>query len=533
MTANYRAMQKYGEARVPRERNRIIAVDVGTTGLKVGVVRADLQIEAEAIQSYPVNFMEGGGVEQDPAHWWQALGRALVELTNKIPELPQQAAGLVFSAQLCGVVATDDEGTPLRPCMIWLDKRAAGVIRASMGGFPPLFGYGAFKLLSSIWLTNGAPSLNGMDPPGKMMWLKQHEPDVWARTHKFLDVKDWLIHQACGRFVTTADSANLTWMMDTRASRHCWSPYLMARFGIARNQLPDIVPGTSSPGGLTTAAAASLGLPEGLPVIAGCGDVCGAAIGSGAVADGELHISLGTSSWIGGFYPARRLSASEGYATILCPIDNRPLLVAAQESAGSCLDWFNGVAGSGIADDVNLPQADQALPLFLPWLAGERVPVDDNRLRGAFLGLSFMHGRASLAQAVLEGVALNIRWAYQSVSKQPGTARNQTIPLVGGAALNPALCQALADCLGTDFSVGPAPRLAGVQGAAAMAAAHLGFFPDTWQAAESLSRMKNTVYSPRPDRAKYFDRRFGLFLNAYRQTAPWFRRNFASELSST
>ena len=513
------------------KRDRIIAVDVGTSGLRVGVVGRDLQIEAVAIQSYPIRFMHAGHAEQDPADWWQALRQALAELIGKNPNLPKQAAGLVFSAQLCGVVAADETGVPLRPCMIWLDKRAAELIRDKMAGFPSIFGYGAFKLLSSLWLTNGAPSLNGMDPPGKMMWLKQHEPEVWARTHKFLDVKDWLVHKACGRFVTTADSANLTWMMDTRPSRNCWSPYLMARFGISRDQLPEIVPGTSSPGGLTKDAAAALGLPEGIPVIAGCGDVCGAALGSGSVADGELHISLGTSSWIGGFYPARRLSASEGYATIACPVDNRPLLIATQESAGSCIDWFEGITGSGQASDAKLPEPGEAAPLFLPWLAGERVPVDDNRLRGGFLGLSFMHGAASLAQAVLEGVALNTRWAYQSVSRQRGTVLNRRIPLVGGAALNPNLCQALADCLGTDFSVGSSPRLAGVQGAAAIAGAYLGLFPDTWQAAATFARPENLVYSPNPGRARYFDRRFVLFLDAHRQTLPWFRRFFASELS--
>ncbi len=511
-------------------RDLIIAVDAGTTGLKVGVVRSDLQIEAEAVQSYPTNFLPAGRVEQNPAHWWKALELALAELTGRNPELPKRAAALVFSAQLCGVVAVDEAGTPLRPCMIWLDKRAAGLVRSTMGGFPPIFGYGAFKLLSSLWLTNGAPSLNGADPPGKMMWLKQHEPDTWARTHKFLDVKDWLVHKSCGRFVTTADSANLTWMMDTRPSRNCWSPYLMARFGITRGQLPDIVPGVSSPGGLTNAAAAALGLPVGLPVIAGCGDVCGAALGSGAVADGELHISLGTSSWIGGFYPARRLSASEGYATITCPVDNRPLLIATQESAGSCLDWFEGFTGSGTQPDANRTETTESPPLFLPWLAGERVPVDDNRLRGAFLGLSLNHGKGSLAQAVLEGVALNTRWAYRSVTRQRGTVLDRRIPLVGGTALNPILCQTLADCLAADFSVGLSPRLAGVKGAAAIAAAHLGFFSDPWQAAASLGKAEIAVYSPRPDRAKYFDRRFELFLDAYRRTLPWFRRSFALEL---
>jgi len=105
-------------------RDRIIAVDVGTTGLRAGVVRADLQIEAVAIQSYPTSFMHTGHAEQDPAHWWQALCIAVAELTVKLPDLPRQTAGLVFSAQLCGVVATDETGAPLRPCMIWLEQIA-------------------------------------------------------------------------------------------------------------------------------------------------------------------------------------------------------------------------------------------------------------------------------------------------------------------------------------------------------------------------------------------------------------------------
>ena len=206
------------------------------------------------------------------------------------------------------------------------------------------------------------------------------------------------------------------------------------------------------------------------------------------------------------------------------------MLIATQESAGSCLDWFDGIVGSDLPGEASQPDLGATPPLFLPWLAGERVPVDDNRLRGAFLGLSLRHGRASLAQAVLEGVALNTRWAYQSVSRQPGTVPNRRIPLVGGAALNADLCQALADCLGIEFSVGPAPRLAGVQGVAAIAGAHLGFFPDTWQGAATLARADNLVYSPTPERARYFDRRFKLFLDAHRQTLPWFRRYFASEL---
>lgn len=501
----------------------IIAVDVGTSSLKVGLVGPDLDVLHSADHAHPVSYPGPGCAEQDPLDWWLALRLALVKLSNSCPNLRGRAAGMVFASQMCGVVAADREGRPLRPCMIWLDKRAAPIAREVMGGFPRLFGYGLLKLLSSIRLTNGAPSLNGMDPPAKMLWLKRHEPKVYEKAWKLLDVKDWLMLRATGHAVTTADLANVTWMMDTRKGREGWSDQLIGRFGLRRELLPAIVEGTASPGGLTAAAASELGLAEGLPVFAGAGDVCAAAIGSGAVEDGELHISLGTSSWISGFYPGRRLSASEGYATILSPFGNRPLLIATQESAGSCLDWLDDVIGHEPAAD----PPGVAPPLFLPWLAGERVPVDDNRLRGGFLGLSLQHGRASLRRAVIEGVALNTRWAWQSVARQRGTRHAHLLRAVGGGALNGALCQAMADCLGADIAVARDPRNAGVRGAAAIAAAGLGWRASVWEAAKGFERSSETVYRPDAARRAYFDERFRLFLDAYKRNAPWFRSSFA------
>ncbi len=172
-----------------QKRDLIVAVDLGTTGLRVGLVRKDLSIETVAVQTYTTHFAQPGHAEQDPRDWWKALKDVLARLHTQVDRLSDRAAGLVIAAQLCGVVPVDAEGTPLRPCLIWLDKRSAAVTRAAMGGFPNVLGYGAYKLLSSLWLTNGAPSLNGMDPPGKMMWLRENEPEIWSRTHKLLDVK--------------------------------------------------------------------------------------------------------------------------------------------------------------------------------------------------------------------------------------------------------------------------------------------------------------------------------------------------------
>jgi xylulokinase len=509
-------------------RDMIIAADFGTSGIKVGLVARDLNVIGEAFRDCPVHYGMSGAVEQNPQDWWSSFREALAQLRKKHPDEFARAAALVMSAQMCGVVAVDEDGVPLRPCLIWLDKRSALLIRAKMGGFPTIAGYGMAKLLSSVWLTNGAPSLNGMDPPGKMMWLRLHEPDIWARAHKLLDVKDWLIHRACGKFVTTPDSANLTWMMDSRNGRISWSPFLMRRFGVAPGQLPEIVSGTASPGGLTRAAASELGLPEGLPVVAGSGDVGAAALGSGAIEDGALHLSLGTSSWIGGFYSGRRLSATKSFATITSAVDNRPLLIATQETAGACLDWLSSSMGEAV--DPPEERRSDSLPLFLPWLAGERVPVDDNRLRGAFLGLSLRHGAASLRQSVVEGVALNTRWAYRSVMKKRGTVRKQRMPVVGGAAIDAELCQTLADCLGAELCVGAQPRMAGMQGTGALAAAYLGWYANAWAAASCLPRTDTQIYAPNAKRQRYFDERFKLFLKAHRQTKPWFHA--AHELES-
>lgn len=503
-------------------RDIIIAADFGTSGVKVGLLGRDLLVIGEAFRQYPVSYHRGDVVEQDPADWWTGFRHALADLKQNFAAEVARAAALVFSAQMCGVIPVDAEGNPLRPCMIWLDKRSASLIRQKMGGAPTVAGYGLTRLLPSIWLTNGAPSLNGMDPPGKFMWLRQNEPDIWARTHKLLDVKDWLIHRTTGRYATTADCANLTWMMNSRGGKTQWSPYLLKRFGVRAEQLPEIVPGTSSPGGLTPAAAEELGLPANLPVVAGSGDVGAAALGSGAIEDGALHICLGTSSWIGGFYPGRRLSAHESYATITSAIDNRPLLIATQESAGACIDWLKTVTGDNEVGDRRNDDAHP--PLFLPWLAGERVPADDNRLRGAFLGMTFRHGRHSMTRAVKEGIALNTRWAYQSVHKQRGTMKFQRIPLVGGAADNANLCQTLADCLGEELIVGPTPRMAGMQGTGAIAAAHLGWYANTWAAASCLARPSTFIYKPNRERQRYFDQRYKLFLDAYRKMKPWMHR---------
>lgn len=482
----------------------ILAADFGTSGVKLGAMNADLDLVATSTEAYPLLLPGPSMAEQLPEDWWSALARAVARLSAEVPDLAARTGALVFCAQMCGLICADKSGAPLRPALVWLDKRSAPLMRGVLGGVPAIAGYQVGKLARWIRIANGAPSHNGMDPTGKMLWIMRHAPETFARTETFMDVKDWLVHRATGEVTTTADSANLTWLMDTRPGREGWSPALARRVGIPLEKLPRIVDGASAVGGLTAQAAGQLGLRAETPVIAGGGDVIATAIGSGAVASGALHVCTSTSSWVAGFFDRRVLSVRHSYATITSSIGFRPLLIATQESAGAALCWLADVMepGRGAEDlegfyrDLGAAQADD--PFFLPWLAGERVPVDEERLRGAFHGLSLRHDRAAIKRAVVEGVALNTRWAFESVVRQKGAQKSGTIPMVGGAAANPALAQAMADALNRQIRVGDT-RYSGVTGAAAMAAPHMGWAGDVWQAAEAATRGGGRTIEP--DRA--------------------------------
>ncbi len=461
----------------------ILAVDFGTSSVKIGMIDRQLALVATHIEPYPMAIPAEGQAEQAPEDWWAGLARGLRKL-RAATEF--QVEGIVFCAQMCGLVCADAEGRPLRPALIWRDKRAAPQARALIGGFPSILGYRIDKLARWLRLANGAPSRNGMDPIAKMQYIHQREPHIAAETAYFLDARDWLLTRATGRFATTADTANLTWLMDTRPGKEGWSAALAQLSGLDLSRLPPILEGQAEVGPLTASAATELGLDQGIPVFAGCGDVTAAALGTGAVEDGALHMCLSTGAWIGGFFDRRVLSVPHSYATVASPFAYRPLLIAAQESAGGALAWGRTVMAGG-TDWETGPYAHTTAtrdddPFVFPWFAGERVPRDDARLRGAILGLAEQHDAEALRRALVEGVALNLTWAWEKVSKERGVQTRGPLPVVGGGALVRVLVQSIADATGRELALGEG-RMAGVVGAGLIGASALGWVPDLWTAA--------------------------------------------------
>ncbi|MEM6693388.1 MAG: FGGY family carbohydrate kinase [Pseudomonadota bacterium] len=480
----------------------ILAADFGTSALKLGAVRQDMTLAATAHAAYPLHLPAPGQAEQNPDDWWQALITATQALHHQIPDLAQRVGAISLSAQMAGVIALDDAGRTLRPALVWLDKRSAPILQAQIARWPRIFGYNMGFVARSLRLANGAPSLNGMDPPGKMLWIAAHEPEIYARTRWFVDVKDWLVHRATGVIATTAESANLTWAMDTRAGHERWSAPLSRALGIDQTRLPPIIAGDAQAGELTAEAAQALGLEQALPVMGGTGDVTATALGTGAVGNGKLHICLSSSAWVAGFFPRRVINPFAAYATLTSALDNRPLLIATQECAGAALGWLAALHGQkpdSFYEALGAWQPDD--PFLLPWFAGERVPVDNERVRGVFAGLSLTHDLAALKRAALEGVALNTAWAFHKVAARERDVHvTGAIPVTGGAAANPALVQCLADALDHPLHVGET-AFTGVRGAATLAAPLLGWYRDPWEAA-SAPIPERRLITPDPARVR-------------------------------
>lgn len=487
--------------------NLVISADFGTSSVKVAVVDSNFKVVARAIEAYPLALPEPGFAEQNPEDWWQALCRATESLAADVPGLADKVGALVFCAQMSAVVAIDAAGDVLRPCLVCVDKRSAEISQKLIGGFPSFEGYQIGKIARWIRLSNGAPSKNGVDPIGKMLWIKQHEPEIFAKTAKFLDVKDWLCLRASGVMSTGADSANVTWLMDTRRGKEGWSQDLSKRVGIPLDKLAPIVNGSDVLGPLTAQAAVDLGLRSETKMVAGGSDVSATALGAGLSEDGELVICASTSAWISAFLPKRMLNIGGSYATITSSVDFRPLVAASQETAGSAIDWAARMLNEGMDatapmpaaffEDCGAPEADD--PYFLPWLAGERVPVDNERLRGAFVRLALHHDRTTMKRAVLEGVAQNLGWAFSKVVREKGIDKVGPVQLVGGLALVPEFAQMMADCLDRPMVVGD-PRFVGILGAATMAAPAVGWAPTVWDAVVQLREKPNRRFDPIPAR---------------------------------
>lgn len=515
----------------------ILAIDLGTSGPKAALVTADGRIAAGEIEETDVTLLPGGGAEQNPELWWASIGRASRRLMDSSGHLRDRVAGIAVTAQWSGTVPVDAAGQHLSNAIIWMDSRGAGHVRSMTGGFPSFEGYGLSKLIKFIRITGGAPGHSGKDSIAHILYIKKELPDIYESTYKFLEPKDYLNLRLTGKFKASYDSIALHWVTDNRnINKVDYHPDLLAIAGIPRDKLPDLAQASDILGSITDEAAEHLGVPAGLPVILGTPDLQSAAIGSGAVRDFEGHLYIGTSSWLTCHVPFKKTDLFHNMATLPSAIPGRYFVANEQETAGYCLTYLRDkiffaqdeLDTGPVPKDAYLRMnlaAEKVPPgsdglIFTPWLYGERTPVEDHTVRGAFMNQSLKTTRAHMIRATMEGVALNARWLLKYVEIFTRRRMN-AINLIGGGARSPLWCQIIADVTNRVIRQVDDPVQANTRGAGLLGAAALGL-TNFDRIAEQIP--VQAVYRPNSSNRALYDSLFNEFQEIYKQNRKIYAR---------
>jgi xylulokinase len=513
----------------------VLAIDHGTSGVKVALISTRGEATGFAFEKTPIHFLSGGGAEQDPEDWWNALVAASRRVLASAPVPREAVAAVCVSSTFSSTVAVDAAGRALANSLTWMDSRGARYVRAVMRGFPSIEGYGLANLLRWVPRTAGGPTLSGKDDIAHVLLWREEFPDVYANAAAFLPSKDYLNLRLTGRCAASFDSIQLFWVTDTRDVRRIrYDDALIARLGIDRAKLPELLPSTAVLGTLTPGTADALGLPRGVKVVCGSPDHQSAGIGSGAVRDFEGHVYIGTSSWVQCVVPFKKTDLFHSIASLPTAIPGRYYSANEQDLAGGCLSFLaervlfaRELGTQPPADPYRVfDEAAARSPagaggvLFTPWLNGERSPVDDNRLRGGFHNLSKTTSADDLVRAVFEGVALNTRWNLKYVERFIGR-RMDPLTFVGGGAKSDVWCRIFADVLDRRVRQAEEPMLANARGAAFIALVGLGEL--RFEDVSERVRYRR-VYDPDPANRRLYDERFREFVWIYKANRSFFHR---------
>lgn len=517
----------------PRNREKVIlAVDHGTSGVKVSLITLTGQILASASEKTEVLYLPGGGAEQNPEDWWQAFVRAARRLLDSGTVPKEEVAAVAVSSTFSTTVPVGSDDRPVMNAITWMDSRGGPYVRAIARGFPSFQGYGLRNIYQWISRTGGGPSLSGKDDIGHVLFIQAAFPEVYEKTRVFLPSKDYFNLRLCGETAATYDSIHLFWVTDIRDIRNIrYDDALIRRFGIDKAKLPPLLPSTAILGTLRPAVARELGLGTAVNVVAGSPDHQSACIGSGAVRDFEGHLYVGTSSWIQCLVPFKKTDMLHSIASFPTAIPERYQSVNEQDMAGGVLAHFAEQFMSGQVEQPaprNIYRemdalAEQSKPgsgnlMFLPWLNGERTPVDDPYLRGGLLNLSVSSSRSDIIRALLEGVAYNTRWSLGYVERFVGRTLDP-INMVGGGAQSDLWCRIFADVLGRSIRRVKNPVGANARGAAFIAAVGLGHI--AFSEIPALTQY-DRVFEPDASTRGLYEDRFEQFLRWHKASKPLF-----------
>lgn len=509
----------------------ILAHDLGTTGNKATLFDAAGRVVAATFAAYETAYPQHGWAEQDATNWWRAVRDSTQELLTASRVAPDRIAAVSFSGMMNGLLAVDAAGEPLRSAIIWADQRATAEaeLLADCCGFEQVYRRTGHRPGASY-------------TAAKLLWIKRHQPGLYDRTHQVLQAKDYAAYRLSGVFATDYSDASSTNLFDLE--RRDWAIDIVEAVGLDPRKLPPALPSSTIIGQVTPEAAAETGLLTGTPVVIGGGDGACATVGAGSVQPGDAYNYVGSSSWIavtaerplydplmrtftfahldpGLYFPTGTMQCAGGSfdwlerllrcpdPSVLGPEDPGP---AEGRSEGDARFYDElSAAAAGV------PPGARGL-LFLPYLIGERSPHWNPLARGVFAGLTMAHGRAEMARAVLEGVALNLKMILDAFLEQGAEIR--AMRLIGGGARSAPWRQILADVYGLPILRPALLTEATSLGAAIAGGVGVGLFPD-FGVAQQFVQVEEAE-QPNPTHRQRYDALYGLLGRTYAAMKPIF-----------
>lgn len=477
-----------------------IGIDLGTSALKLLLVDRQGTVLRTVTREYPLLFPQPGWSEQEPAHWWQAVREGIPALLRGFDA--EKVAGIGAGGQMHGLVALDEADQVIRPAILWNDGRT-------------------FREVEYLNDTIGKERLSaltaniafaGFTAP-KLLWMQRNEPENFRRIRRIMLPKDYINYKLTG--VHCCDYSDASGMLLLDVQHKCWSQEMLDICGITEAQMPRLYESFQCVGTLLPEVAAALGLPAGVKVCAGAGDNAAAAVGTGVVGAGGCNISLGTSGTI--FISSDKFGVDPHNGLhAFAHADGGYHLMGCMLSAASCNKWFmEEILGNEdyaeLQDQISPEKLGHNHVYFLPYLMGERSPINDTSARGTFIGMTMDTSRADMLQAVLEGVAFAIRDSFE-VARSLGIAIPRSM-ICGGGSKSLLWRQMIADILGIPLDI-PVTEQGPGYGGAMLAMVACGVFESVQQAAEKLIHVKDTV-QPDPERMALYEKRYQQFRQIY------------------
>ena len=496
----------------------LVTYDIGNSFIKATLTKIANSIEfvgATVVSTHSTSTLGGKGVEQSTEQWWDSICRSTKELLKNYGIASNQIKGISFCSQMNGTVLVDENGTPVRPAMTFLDRRADQEFKNYFNHGLRFHGLNIFKLIKAMRHTSMVP-VGGYSPVWKYKWVQNNEPENFAKVDKFLDVGDYLLYKTTGRFVRTEDSAFCTALNDCRKGHSGWSHTMAKAYGINEKHLPEIVQSTDIVGHVTPTAAEQMGLEKDTPVIAGGGDVAMVAIGCGNTQSNLTGIYCGTSGSVCTVVDHIIQFADIMMIAVKGPNPAQKYLYGELETAGKCFAWARELIGKLDNSQYSYEECasliSKAKPgshglLFTPFMNGCKTPFEDGEIRSSLSGIELETTRGDLLRAVIEGICFHFRWLLECQAKK--CKISDTIRFAGGLARINIVNQILADVTGHTIETVKHPQYVGALGAAVVAAIGLGQMK--FEDIHNYIEVTNT-YTPASENHEIYNRLHKMFL---------------------